>query len=85
MAKQAIDSIHFKWVVDGSKTWEDVIENLKLLTEQLNYLKKIGCKIEEEVNDGHLFYTIPKNKVKEYCKEWNMIEEDLYEENEDEN
>jgi len=75
--KRAEDLIRFKWLADDCKTWDEVIEALKARIELIKYLKELGCKILQNDND-YLFYSIPKKRVKEYCKKFKMEEEDLY-------
>jgi len=75
--KTEYDSHHFKWIAEGLKKWDDIIEVAQWQLEHLKALKEFGCKIVQEVDNGHLSYAIPTDKVKEYCKKFEVDEDNL--------
>jgi nitrogenase subunit NifH len=79
MGKKIIaeDYIRFKWLADGCKTWDDIVIALSNKSDDIKYLKNIGSKIIQN-EDDYLYFDIPEDKIKEYCKRFGMKEEDLH-------
>lgn len=80
MRKQKIasDTHYFKFMAEGCKTFDEILKALDSQKSIIRFLKKLECKMEQEVDNGFLMYIVPKKSIKQYCKEFGMVEEDLY-------
>ena len=72
---------HFKYIADGCRTLDEVIECLKEEIKYLKRLQKENIKIEP-VDNGHLFIKIPKSKLDKVSKILGVKKEDILEYNE---
>jgi len=77
MRRKKVDIIRFKWLANDCKTWKCIIKALEDRIKFIKKLEKLGCKIVENNNDDYIFYSVPSNKVKEYCKLVGITEEEL--------
>jgi hypothetical protein len=53
-----------KWVGDGAKTWDELIEKLEGQIKFVRGLKEKGAVIREPMRDDYLFYDLPSGRAK---------------------
>jgi len=71
------DIMRFKWLANDASNWNEVLECMKMREKEIKYLQEMGCVIEDNTNDDYIFYSIPEDKIDEYCRTYGVSKEDL--------